>query len=80
MHLIDTKVNFMGTTAIVGNSIPVGIGLGLANNIKQNSISYIFLGGATEEGVFYESVNFAALKNIPVVFICENNFYSVYFP
>ena len=80
MHLIDTKVNFMGTTAIVGNSIPVGIGLGLANNIKkQNSISYIFLGdGATEEGVFYESVNFAALKNIPVVFICENNFYSVY--
>ena len=64
MHLIDTKVNFIGTTAIVGNSIPVGIGLGLANNIKkQNSISYIFLGdGATEEGVFYESVNFTDLK------------------
>ncbi len=80
MHLIDTKVNFMGTTAIVGNSIPVGVGLGLANKIKkQNSLSYIFIGdGATEEGVFYESINFAALKKIPVIFICENNFYSVY--
>ncbi len=82
MHLIDTKVNFMGTTAIVGNSIPVGVGLGLANTLKnKDSISYIFLGdGATEEGVFYESVNFAALKEIPVIFICENNLYSVYSP
>jgi len=82
MHLIDTKVNFMGTSAIVGNSIPVGVGLGLSNKInKKNSLSFVFFGdGATEEGVFYESINFAALKEIPVVFICENNKYSVYSP
>ncbi len=80
MHLIDLTVNFMGTSAIVGNSIPVGVGLALSSKIKNdNSISYVFFGdGATEEGVFYESLNFAAVKSLPVIFICENNFYSVY--
>ena len=82
MHLIDTKVNFMGTSSIVGNSIPISVGLGLSLNLKkQNNISYSFFGdGAMEEGVFYESLNFAALKNLPVMFICENNLYSVYTP
>ena len=82
MHLIDKEVGFMGTSAIVGNSIPVGVGLGLALKLNKNqNISCIFLGdGAVEEGVFYESLNFAALKNLPVLFICENNFYSVYSP
>ncbi len=80
MHLIDLDVNFMGTSAIVGNSIPVGVGLGLSLTLKKNnSISCVFLGeGAVEEGVFYESINFAALRNLPVLFICENNLYSVY--
>lgn len=80
MHLIDTSVNFMGTSAIVGNSIPVGVGLGLSAQLKETKqISFIFLGdGATEEGVFYESVNFAVVRNLPVVFVCENNFFSVY--
>jgi pyruvate dehydrogenase E1 component alpha subunit len=82
MHLIDTKVNFMGTSAIVGNSIPVGVGLGLSNKINnKKSLSFVFFGdGATEEGVFYEAVNFSAVKEIPVVYICENNKYSVYSP
>ena len=82
MHLIDLNVNFMGTSAIVGNSIPLGVGLGLSLKLKKKkNISTIFFGeGATEEGVFYESLNFAALKNLPVLFICENNFYSVYSP
>lgn len=82
MHLIDLAVNFMGTSAIVGNSIPTGVGLGLSLKLKkQNSISTVFLGdGATEEGVFYESLNFSATKKIPVLFICENNFFSVYSP
>lgn len=82
MHLIDTAMGFMGTSAIVGNSIPVGVGLGLAlqyEGIPQASC--VFLGdGATEEGVFYESVNIAALRNLPVLFLCENNQYSVYTP
>ena len=80
MHLADRSANFMGTSAIVGNSIPVGVGLGLAASLRRTQqVSCIFLGdGAVEEGVFYESVNFATLKNLPVMFICENNLYSVY--
>ena len=80
MHLIDLDVNFMGTSAIVGNSIPIGVGLGLSIRLKKtDQISVIFFGdGAIEEGVFYESLNFAVLKNLPVLFVCENNLYSVY--
>ncbi len=80
MHLIDKKIGFMGSTAIVGGTIPLGVGLALSIQIKnEKRISTVFLGdGATEEGVFYESLNFAALKGFPVLFICENNLYSVY--
>jgi len=82
MHLIDLSVNFMGTSAIVGNSIPVGVGLGMSAKInKTKQISFIFFGdGAIEEGVFYESMNFAIVKKLPVIFVCENNLYSVYSP
>lgn len=82
MHLIDLSVNFMGSSAIVGNSIPTAVGLGLSAKLKKNNqVSIAFFGeGAIEEGVFYESINFAAVKKLPVVFICENNLYSVYSP
>jgi TPP-dependent pyruvate/acetoin dehydrogenase alpha subunit len=82
MHLVDLSVGFMGTSAIVGNSIPIGVGLALSAQLKGTSqISCIFLGdGSVEEGVFYESVNFAALRKLPALFICENNLYSVYSP
>ncbi len=80
MHLIDQDVNFVGSTAIVGNTIPIGAGLALTSKInKKKQITFIFLGdGSIEEGVFYETVNFCAVKKLPVLFICENNFYSVY--
>ena len=80
MHLIDESVGFMGSTAIVGNTIPIGVGLGLAKKIKQEAgIAVVFVGdGAIEEGVFYESANFAAVSKLPVLFVCENNLYSVY--
>ncbi len=80
MHLIDTNVNFMGSSAIVGNSIPVGTGLALSSKIKNDGRkSFIFFGdGAVEQGVFFESINFAAVKKIPAIFVCENNLYSVY--
>tara|TARA_Y100001968_G_C19438182_1_gene761013 strand:+ start:2049 stop:3050 length:1002 start_codon:yes stop_codon:yes gene_type:complete len=82
MHLIDVSAGFMGTSAIVGNSIPIGVGLGLAIELKnQTNISCIYLGdGAIEEGVFYESLNFSVVRNLPILFICENNLYSVYSP
>ena len=71
MHLIDLSVNFMGTSAIVGNSIPMGVGLGLSAKVKKTKqVSFIFFGdGAIEEGVFYESINFATLKKLPVVLL-----------
>lgn len=80
MHLADRSIGFMGSSAIVGNSIPVGVGLGLSLKLQEKEeISWIFIGdAATEEGVYYESVNFAVLHSLPVVFICENNGYSVY--
>ncbi|MFH2060676.1 MAG: thiamine pyrophosphate-dependent dehydrogenase E1 component subunit alpha [Pseudomonadota bacterium] len=80
MHLIDMDAGFMGSTAIVGGTIPVGVGLGLSIALNgTDQVSCVFLGdGSTEEGVFYEAVNFAVLKKLPVLFICENNLYSVY--
>ena len=80
MHLVDKKNGFMGSSSIVGNSIPIGVGLGMSLKLKKyKNISVIFLGdAAVETGVFFESVNFAIVKKLPVVFICENNLYSVY--
>ena len=80
MHLIDLEKGFLGSSAIVGNSIPIGVGVGYAKYLRQDSgVSFIFLGdGATEEGAFFESANFAAVHKLPVVFVLENNLYSVY--
>jgi len=80
MHLIDTSVGFAGSSAIVGGTIPVGVGLALSTVLHgTDQVSCVFFGeAATEEGVFYESVNFAVLKKLPVLFLCENNLYSVY--
>lgn len=82
MHLIDIAAGFMGSTAIVGNTIPVGVGLALALKLDgSSSVCCVFLGdAAVEEGVFYESVNFAVVQSLPVLFVCENNLYSVYSP
>jgi len=80
MHLIDKSVGFMGSTAIVGNTIPVAVGLGLSLKLKkEDGLSCVFFGdGAIEEGAFYESINYAVVHTLPVLFICENNLYSVY--
>jgi TPP-dependent pyruvate/acetoin dehydrogenase alpha subunit len=82
MHLVDESVGFMGSTAIVAGTIPVGVGLGLGIKLrKADQIVCIYLGdAAVEAGAFYESANFAQLKNLPVLFLCENNLYSVYSP
>jgi len=82
MHLTDLNVGFVASTAIVSNTIPVGVGLSLSSKILgKKQVNIIYLGDASiEEGVFFESLNFAVTKKIPVVFVCENNFYSVYSP
>ncbi len=82
MHLFDKKVNLWGSGAIVTGSIPIAVGIGLA--LKQrgtDNISIGFVGdGGTDEGAFYESLNLAALLKLPVLFVVENNRYSVLTP
>ncbi len=82
MHLVDIPKGFIAATAIVSSTVPVSVGSALSFSMKNsNQVSTIFMGDAsTEEGVFHESMNFAKLKNLPVLFFCENNFYSVYSP
>jgi len=79
MHLVDASVGHMGSSSIVGGGIPIGTGLALSCRMKkEDRVSVVFFGdGAADEGVLYESVNFAILKQIPVVYIYENNQYSV---
>ncbi len=80
MHLVDLNSGFFAAVPIVGSTIPIAVGVAWAFKLKKNSnIVTVFLGdGATEEGVFFESLDFASLKNVPILFVCENNFYSVY--
>jgi TPP-dependent pyruvate/acetoin dehydrogenase alpha subunit len=80
MHLIDIEKGITAAVPIVGSTIPIGVGKAWANKLKNNkNIVVIFFGdGATEEGVFLESLDFAALKDLRVLFVCENNKFSVY--
>lgn len=82
MHLVDESVGFKGSTAIVGGTVPVGTGLGLSiKNRGTDQVACVFLGDAVvEEGVFFEAVNFAVLQQLPVLYVCENNLFSVYSP
>jgi TPP-dependent pyruvate/acetoin dehydrogenase alpha subunit len=82
MHLVDLSVNIFGTTPIVGGTIPIAVGSAFASSLRNdNEVTVVFLGrGATEEGVFFESLNFAALKKLPVLFVSEDNLFSVYSP
>ncbi len=79
MHLVDVSVGHIGSSSIVGGGIPIGVGLAFAIQMrKQNRVSVVFFSdGAADEGVLYESVNFAILKRLPVLFIYENNQFSV---
>lgn len=82
MHLVDLSVGMLGCTPIVGGSLPVAVGAAFGSwMLEQGQVTVAFFGdGATEEGVFAESLNFAALKCLPILFVCENNLYSVYSP
>jgi TPP-dependent pyruvate/acetoin dehydrogenase alpha subunit len=82
MHLLDLSVGYLGSTPIVGSTIPIGVGAAFGARMKgEERVTVVFFGeGATEEGVFHEAANFASLKKLPVVFVCENNLYSVYSP
>jgi len=80
MHLFDLKAGLLLSLPIVAASIPVGVGAALAfRQEKKPNVAVIYVGDASlEEGVYHESANFAALKKLPAIFVCENNLYSVY--
>jgi TPP-dependent pyruvate/acetoin dehydrogenase alpha subunit len=79
MHLVDIKNGIMGASAVVGTTISVATGYALAlkreaqETQQQRVVAAVFGDGATEEGCFSESINFAALHQLPIIYICENN-------
>ena len=78
MHLVDQTCGFYGSTSIVAGTIPVGTGLALSKKLRNESgiIVICFGDAALEQGVTHESINFATLHRLPVLFFCENNEYS----
>jgi pyruvate dehydrogenase E1 component alpha subunit len=79
MHLFDASRRFYGGNAIVGGGLPLAVGLALADKLqnRQRVTVCLFGDGAVAEGVFHESLNLAALWNLPVLFLCENNRYAM---
>lgn len=82
MHLMDKSVGMAGSSAIVAGAVPIATGAALAAKMRgEKHVTSVFLGdAATEEGAVSEALNFAALKQLPIVYFCENNFYSVQSP
>lgn len=79
MHLFDSRVGFLGSSAIVAGSVPIACGLALASKtLQQSKVAVAYFGdGACEEGVVYETLNIAVLKKLPILFVCEQNYFSV---
>lgn len=80
MHLAAPEVGFMGASAIVASTIPHAVGAAYAAKYLKfhQVIVSVFGDGATEEGVYHESLNIASLYHLPIIFLCENNGYAVY--
>jgi TPP-dependent pyruvate/acetoin dehydrogenase alpha subunit len=80
MHLADPTVGMMGTSAIVATGISNAVGAALALYMQRSSaiVACFFGEGAVDEGAFHESINFASLKKLPILFVCENNYYAIY--
>jgi len=79
MHLFDNKLRFLGGYAIVGGGLPITVGIGMALQYKQeDAVVVSFFGdGATNAGAFHESLNLASAWKLPIIFICENNFFAI---
>ncbi len=82
MHIIAAEKGILGAAPIVAGTISLAVGAALASKIRgEKRVSVSFFGdGATGEGVLYESLNFASLKKLPIIFACENNLYSTHMP
>jgi pyruvate dehydrogenase E1 component alpha subunit len=82
MHIADFEANNLGANGIVGGGISLAVGVGLAVEMQKQPqiVLCIFGDGAANQGIFHESLNMAALWNLPVVFLCENNQYGMSMP
>ncbi|MEQ9116297.1 MAG: thiamine pyrophosphate-dependent dehydrogenase E1 component subunit alpha [Rickettsiales bacterium] len=82
MHLVDIKNGIMGSSAVVGTTVPVATGyaLEMKMNHKNNVVASVFGDGATEEGCINESINFASIHKLPIIYICENNGLAIHSP
>lgn len=82
MHLIDLDHGFLGAAPIVASTIPIAVGTAFSARMRgQSRITVVFFGdAAVESGAFHESANFALVHALPVLFVCEDNLYSVYTP
>ncbi|HEY4136776.1 MAG TPA: thiamine pyrophosphate-dependent dehydrogenase E1 component subunit alpha [Alphaproteobacteria bacterium] len=79
-HLIDLAAGFVASAPILAGTVPIAVGAAFGKrHVKSDAVSVVYFGdGATEEGAFHESLNFAAVHKLPVIFVCENNLYSVH--
>ncbi len=86
MHLVDIENGILGASAVVGTTIPIAAGYALAMQMEakttgqQRVVVSVFGDGGTEEGCFYETINFAALHQLPIIFVCENNRLAIHTP
>ena len=82
MHVFSRELGILGTNGIVGGGLPVAVGAALHAKLRKTSqVSVCFFGdGAANQGVFHESLNIAAVKDLPVIFVCENNLYATETP
>lgn len=86
MHLVDMKHGILGASAVVGTTVPIAAGYAFALQQEakltghQRVIVSVFGDGCTEEGCFFETINFAALKKLPILFVCENNGLAIHTP
>jgi len=80
MHLVDVPHGVMGTSAVVGTTIPIAVGYAYALKYRRSDrvVASFFGDGAADEGVWHESLGFAALKRLPIIFVCENNLYAIH--
>jgi pyruvate dehydrogenase E1 component alpha subunit len=79
MHIASFSQGIIGANGIVAGSIPIATGCALSSKLRDtDQVTVCFFGdGASNHGAFHEAVNFAAVMELPIVFLCENNFYGI---
>ncbi|MFC1900655.1 thiamine pyrophosphate-dependent dehydrogenase E1 component subunit alpha [Chloroflexota bacterium] len=80
MHIADFSIGMLGANGIVGAGLPIAVGAAAAAQLEGNGkVAVVFFGdGGTHEGEFHETMNLASIWKLPLIFVCENNYYSAF--